>query len=107
MPTIRREVCGGIIAVALGVLTLASGSANAQDRALRPVRVEQKRALLIGNAQYLHTAPLTNTVSDVRALERALRGLGFDEVERLEDQSLKEMVGALGNFATGPRSGRT
>ena len=106
MITKPGNVCGVVWAAALGVLALASGAAYGQDRALRPVRVEQKRALLIGNAQYLHTSPLTNTVSDVRALERALLGLGFDEVTRLEDQSLREMAAAaLGEFARGLGAG--
>ena len=105
MTAMRREDHGGVLAIVVAVLALASGAVLAQDRALRPVRVEQKRALLIGNAAYLHTAPLTNTVADVRALERALRGLGFDRVTRLEDQSLREMARALGEFARGLEAG--
>ena len=92
----RRAIAAGL--AALAVALLAAGL-EAQDRGLRPVLVAQKRALLIGNARYEHTAPLVNTIPDVRALESALNDLGFDSVTRLEDQSLWEMVRAVGEFA--------
>ena len=97
----------GAVAVGLAALVGALSAAGlvAQDRGLQPVLVAQKRALLIGNARYVHTAPLVNTIPDVRALESALEEVGFDSVTRLEDQSLREMVRAVGEFAGSLRAG--
>ena len=83
----------------VAALVLAAGSVQAQNRALRPVRVIEKRALLIGNAEYEHTKPLVNTIPDVRALAAALNRLGFDAVKREENLSLREMKTALRDFA--------
>ena len=98
----RRAVAVGLAAL---VGALSAAGLVAQDRGLQPVPVAQKRALLIGNARYVHTAPLVNTIPDVRALESALEEVGFDSVTRLEDQSLREMVRAVGEFAGSLRAG--
>ena len=85
--------------VGLAVLAVAGGSAWAQDKAWRPVEVLQKRALLIGNADYAHTTALKNTLADVRALQGALRELGFDSVTRLENLTMSGMLQAVEDFA--------
>ena len=82
------------------LLALAGMSPGAQERALRPIEVVRKRALLIGNAEYQGTRPLVNTLPDVRALEAALRELGFDAVRREENLTLREIKGAVRRFAT-------
>ena len=80
-------------------MVLAGGASEAQDKAWRPVEVLKKRALLIGNADYAHTTALKNTLADVRALQGALRELGFDAVRRRENLKLSEMLQAVEDFA--------
>ena len=90
--------------VLLALLAMLSGAAGQDSRGLRPIEVEQRRALLIGNAAYRHVRPLQNTLADVNALEGALRKLGFEvTVER--DRGVDEMDVALEGFAAslGPR----
>ena len=94
----------GIVA-GLAMVALAGGTLWAQERALRPVRVFEKRALLIGNSDYSRTNRLVNTIPDVRALERALTALGFDVVTRHENLSLREMETSVRRFATGLDAG--
>ena len=82
----------------LALLAMFSGAAGQDSRSVRRVEVEQRRALLIGNAAYQHVRPLQNTLADVEALEGALRELGFDvTVER--DRGVVEMDAALTKFA--------
>ena len=90
---------------AVAALLLCPGAMNAQDQASRPVRVFEKRALLIGNAEYEGTARLMNTIPDVRALEGALRDLEFNEVTREENLSRREMMAAVRRFAVGLDAG--
>ena len=100
MLAMRREGRGGVLAIILAVLVLASGAVRAQDRAFRPVEVLKKQALLIGNAQYEHTTALKNTLADVRELEGALQALGFDAVTRRENLSMSGMLEAVDDFAS-------
>ncbi len=60
-------------------------------------RQEQRLALLIGNGHYLHGGSLGNPVNDVRAMKRALEGLGFT-VMKYEDCSQKTMKRAMDAF---------
>ena len=90
----RRAGMAGVV-----LLVLAGGALGAQDKAWRPVEVLKKRALLIGNADYGHTTALKNTLADVRALQGALRELGFDAVRRRENLKLSEMLQAVEDFA--------
>ena len=92
-------------AAGLVLLALGGGSLRAQERALRPVRVVEKRALLIGNARYEGTTPLLNTIPDVRALEGALQDLGFQAVTREENLTLREMMAAVRGFTSGLEAG--
>jgi hypothetical protein len=57
----------------------------------------QGLALLIGNSQYTYGGRLDNPVNDVRAMKRALEGLGF-EVMKFEDCSQKTMKRAMDEF---------
>lgn len=84
----------------LVVFVLAVGVADswAQSRALRPIRVAERRALLIGNAAYEHTRPLANTIADVRELDATLRELGF-RTFRKENLTIDEMDEAVSAFA--------
>ena len=61
--------------VAMGFL--GTGLALAQDRG----PAERRVALVVGNAGY-KTSPLLNPVNDSRAMAKALRGLGFEVIER-------------------------
>ena len=84
--------------VLLALLATLSGAAGQDSRSVRRTEVEQRRALLIGNAAYEHVRPLQNTVADVEALEGALRDLGFEvTVER--DRGVNEMDADLKKFA--------
>ena len=87
--------------LAAAVLLLAVATANtdllAQSKALRPIRVAEKRALLIGNADYTQTRPLKNTLADVRELESALSELGFRTI-RKENLTVDQMDDALNEF---------
>ena len=82
----------------LALLAMFSGAAGQDSRSVRRVEVEQRRALLIGNAAYQHVRPLQNTLADVEALEGALRELGF-EVTVEQDRGVVEMDAALTKFA--------
>lgn len=57
-----------------------------------------KRALVIGNANYSSLPQLDNTVNDAKAIEQKLSGLGF-EVDLLVDASLQDMQRGLAVFA--------
>jgi hypothetical protein len=58
---------------------------------------EQRLALLIGNSHYAHGGSLDNPVNDVRAIKKALEGLGFT-VMKYEDCSQKTMKRAMDKF---------
>ena len=58
---------------------------------------EQRLALLIGNSHYKHGGSLDNPVNDVRAIKKALEGLGFI-VMKYEDCSQKTMKRAMDKF---------
>ena len=96
----RRAWTAGVV-----LLALAGVSSEAQERALRPVRVVEKRALLIGNADYEGASRLVNTIPDVRALEGALEALEFDGVSREENLTLRQMMAAVRRFTAGLDAG--
>jgi len=58
---------------------------------------ERRLALLIGNSHYTHGGSLDNPVNDVRAIKKALEGLGFT-VMKYEDCSQKTMKRAMDKF---------
>lgn len=58
---------------------------------------EQRLALLIGNSSYTHGGSLDNPVNDVRAIKKALEGLGFT-VMKYENCSQKTMKRAMDKF---------
>jgi uncharacterized caspase-like protein len=58
---------------------------------------EHRLALLIGNSHYTHGGSLDNPVNDVRAMKKALEGLGFT-VMKYEDCSQKTMKRAMDKF---------
>ncbi len=78
----------------LGVIFATSSSAQSQ-----------RLALVIGNAKY-KIAPLKNPVNDSRAVSSALRGLGFEVMER-ENVSQKELIAALQQFSILARTSQT
>ena len=96
----RRAWAAGLVLLVLGGV-----SSEAQERALRPVRVVEKRALLIGNAEYEGTSRLVNTIPDVRALEGALKDLKFNAVSREENLTLRQMMAAVRRFTAGLEAG--
>ena len=49
-----------------------------------PAPAAQRVALVIGNAAYVHSAPLRNPGNDAADMARALRGLGFRVIEGLD-----------------------
>ena len=58
---------------------------------------QERLALLIGNSHYKHGGSLDNPVNDVRAIKKALEGLGFT-VMKYEDCSQKTMKRAMDKF---------
>ena len=58
---------------------------------------ENRLALLIGNSNYIHGGSLKNSVTDVRAMKRALESLGFT-VMKYENATQKTMKRAMDNF---------
>lgn len=60
------------VAVLLGALAFPLSSA---------VNAEKRVALIIGNSNYQHTAPLNNPGNDAEDVARALRGLGFQVID--------------------------
>ena len=59
---------------------------------------ERRVALVIGNSQYQHTAPLRNPKNDADAISAKLRSLGFDVVKGL-DLDQDGMQKTIGEFA--------
>ena len=58
-----------------------------------PVPAAQRVALVIGNAEYRHTAPLRNPRNDAADVARALEGLGFEVIEGIDaDKSAFESM---------------
>ncbi len=62
-----------------------------------PASQEKLLALLIGNSNYIHGGSLDNPVNDVRAMKKALEGLGFT-VMKYENCSQKTMKRAMDKF---------
>ncbi len=79
--TLRTLIC-------VGAILLSSGASLAERRV----------ALVIGNSNYVHTAPLANPANDARAIAAALKRLGFDVVLAL-DVTQSEMAQPLSEFA--------
>jgi hypothetical protein len=84
------------------VLELTASGANVQvdlnNKKLPQAIVNQKRlALIIGNSNYQGIGALKNPANDVRAMETALRSVGFD-VMKYEDLDLKGTRKAIENF---------
>ncbi len=88
--------CG--LAFSLTVWSMAWRSGIPVSNAGEPVlQTEQRVALIIGNGKY-ESAPLRNAMNDARAMGSALRGLGFDVVERenLDQKEMKKEIQAFG-----------
>ena len=83
-------LCGLAAAI---LVTLAIGLAFAQDA--KPLRGV---ALVVGNGEYEHIAPLANPVSDARAVENLLNGLGF-ETDVATDRDARRLRRDLEGFA--------
>ena len=58
---------------------------------------KNRLALLIGNSKYIHGGNLKNSVTDVRAMKRALENLGFT-VLKYENATQKTMKRAMDKF---------
>ncbi len=76
----------------------AQAAASASQKRLPKAPKNQKRlALLIGNSGYLGGGALKNPVNDVRAMESALKKVGFD-VMKYEDLDQRGMKKAIDNY---------
>jgi uncharacterized caspase-like protein len=84
----RLWMCGLVLAAGL----LGLGSAMAQDRGA----AERRVALVIGNASY-KMAPLKNPLNDAHDMAKALRGLGFEVIER-QNLSREAFSGVVREF---------
>ncbi|MEZ5785100.1 MAG: caspase family protein [Xanthobacteraceae bacterium] len=63
-----------------------------------PALAEKRVALVIGNAAYKHTAPLSNTLNDANAISSLLTKAGFDVVESRDDLGVVDFKRALRDF---------
>jgi len=95
-----RRLMNGWWLLLAGLLGL--GSAIAQDRGL----AERRVALVIGNAGY-KTSPLKNPLNDSRDMGKALRGLGFEVIERqnLSREGFSSVVREFGDKLRGASVG--
>ena len=62
-----------------------------------------RSALVIGNASY-QVKPLKNPIQDARAVAQALKDLGFDHVQKVEDAKVSELGPAIRKFTKRMRS---
>jgi uncharacterized caspase-like protein len=90
----RGLLRAGLALSALPTLALAQG-VNGGGQAIRPAGV--RRALLLGNASYVHTRKLVNPANDVKALAGALKSMAF-EVTPVIDGGFDAMKSALSGF---------
>jgi hypothetical protein len=86
-----------VLLISLGItlysgLLAGQGSQTAQDQGKR-------LAIVIGNANYLHSPELSNPVNDARAMRDALQGVGFDVFE-YENLTQPQMKKAIDDFGT-------
>ena len=79
-----RSAAGSPILWLLALLTLA---ASATFPGAKSAAQEVRLALVIGNGDY-RTAPLRNPRSDAKLMATTLRSLGFEVVERLDQDQL-------------------
>ncbi len=95
-----RRFLNCCLLVALGFL--GAGPALAQDRG----PAERRVALVVGNASY-KTSPLLNPVNDSRAMAKALRGLGFEVIERqnLSREGFSSVIREFGDKLRGATVG--
>jgi uncharacterized caspase-like protein len=90
----RGLLRAGLALSALPTLAAAQ-SAGQGAQALRPTGA--RRALLLGNASYVHTRRLVNPANDVKALAGALKSMSF-EVTPVIDGGFDAMKSALSGF---------
>ena len=93
----RISICTLALCLFIGTPLLWS-----QKRAIRPVDGQfnhiSKQALVIGNAEYVHTSPLRNPVNDAKAIGNTLSELGFKVTTLLnaKQRSMEEAVRKFG-----------
>jgi Caspase domain len=83
------------------ILVILCGSAMAQTRAApsaNEIRIQQKWALVIGNAGYVAYGSLKNPPNDAAAVARTLRNIGFDEVFEKHDLNYRQMRQEVDRF---------
>ena len=91
-----------IISIAFIIILLMLFTTNlfSEQRAIKvnPKAKEHRLALLIGNSNYIHGGSLKNSVTDVRAMKRALEGLGFTvmKYENCTQKTMKRQWTILG-----------
>jgi lipoprotein NlpI len=84
--------------------TTASANPKSEERAATkaaPVQVNLGRrvALIIGNAAYKHTEPLSNPSNDAKAVATSLRRIGFQEVIDGTDLDAEKLAGKVRDFS--------
>lgn len=85
----RRALAVAAALVIVAALAQTIAAAAAGDR----------RALVIGNSKYLHTAPLRNPINDATLIANKLRELGF-QVRLETDIDAKRFAEIISNFAS-------
>ena len=87
-----------IVAAVMLVSAVPAGAAEPNRNLQLSGNAERRVALVIGNGRY-PGVPLRNPVNDARDMAAALRGLGFDVIERT-DVTQKEMYRAVTQFGS-------
>lgn len=88
----RRHSVNIIFTIVLSLLIVSNLPAKQ-----RQIKKEHRLALLIGNSDYTHGGNLKNSVTDVRAMKKALESLGFT-VLKYENATQKTMKRAMDKF---------
>lgn len=90
--------------ILLAALIAAPLAYSQSTRAMVPVTVQRKIALVIGNEKY-PAAPLRNAVNDAEAVGALLRSTGFQTVSVYQNLKQRDFDRALDQFSTSLRTG--
>lgn len=89
---------------ALATVTIFLCAAFVWPSQVQPVVPERRVALVIGNSAY-KTGALRNPVNDARDMAAAWRGVGFEVIDRYDDQARDEPRGIRVRGPAGVRRG--
>jgi uncharacterized caspase-like protein len=103
----RTWVQRGLFAIALLIAAAASSDRVVAQTSGVSAGDGKRVALVIGNAAYQHTTPLTNPANDARDMAAALKDVGFQVIDGIDldkrglDQKVREFARALAGADSG------